>query len=73
MADEIFVEKVSAGRDRVFMRVMNVQFVFARKPKGGIKLVSKCKPEAQVHDPGACWVPDHMFRAACRQAAAILC
>ncbi len=69
---EIFVEEVSADRASVSLRVMNVRFVFIRKPGGGIKLVSKSKPEAQVHDPDACWVPDHMFLAACRQAGAIL-
>lgn len=73
MVDEIFVEEVSGDRRRVCLRVMNVRFVFIRKPGGGIKLVSKSKPETRViHDPDACWVPDHMFRAACRQAAAIL-
>lgn len=72
MADKIFVEKVSAGRDEVSLRVMNVRFVFIRKSGGGIKLVSKSKPDAQVHDPDACWVPDYIFRAAYRQAAAIL-
>lgn len=72
MADEIFVEKVSAGRSMVILRVMNVRFVFIRQAKGGIKLISKSKPEARVHDPDACWVPDNMFHAACRQAAAIL-
>ena len=71
MAEEIFVEEVSDNRRRVSLRVMNVRFTFIRKP-GGIKLISKCKPGAQVHDSDACWVPDHMFRAACRQAAAIL-
>lgn len=72
MANEIFVEEVSGDRRRVSLRVMNVRFVFIRKPNGGIKLISKSKPEAQVHDPDACWVPDHMFLAACRQAGAIL-
>ena len=72
MAEEIIVEEVSEKRRRVALRVMNVRFVFIRKPGGGIKLVSKYKPEAQVHDPDACWVPDNMFHAACRQAAAIL-
>ena len=72
MAEEIIVEEVSDNRRRVSLRVMNVRFVFIRKPKGGIKLISKCKPGAQAHDPDVCWVPDHMFRAAYRQAAAIL-
>ena len=73
MADEIFVEEVSGERSRVVLRVMNVRFVFIRKPGGGIKLVSKSKPEARItHDPDACWVPNHMFRVACRQAGAIL-
>jgi len=72
VAEEILVEEVSDNRRKVFLRVMNVRFVFIRKPGGGIKLVSKIKPGAQVHDPDACWVPDHMFRAAYRQAAAIL-
>ena len=72
MANEIFVEEVSADRVSVSLRVMNVRFVFIRKPGGGIKLVSKSKPEAQVHDPDACWVPKNMFLAAYRQAAAIL-
>jgi len=72
VAEEILVEEVSDNRRKVFLRVMNVRFVFIRKPGGGIKLVSKNKPEAQVNDPDACWVPDNMFHAACRQAAAIL-
>lgn len=72
MADEIFVEEVSADRDRVALRVMNMRFVFIRKPGGGIKLVSKSKPGAQVHDPDACRVPKNMFLAACRKAGAIL-
>ncbi len=72
MANEIFVEEVSDNRRRVSLRVMNVRFVFIRKPGGGIKLVSKSKPEAQVHDPDACWVPNHMFLIACRRAGAIL-
>ena len=72
MAEEILVEEVSDNRRKVFLRVMNVRFVFIRKPGGGIKLVSKNKPEAQVNDPDACWVHDNMFHAACRQAAAIL-
>ena len=46
MAGEIFVEEVSAERDRVSLRVMNMLFVFIKKPGGGIKLISKCKPEA---------------------------
>ena len=70
--DEIFVEEVTDNRCRVSLRVMNVRFVFIRKPGGGIKLVSKSKPEAQVHDPDACWVPKVMFRAACRMAGGIL-
>ena len=68
---EIFVEEVSADRSMVVLRVMNVRFVFVRKPEG-IRIVSKVKPEAQVHDPDACWVPKSMFRAACRRAGAIL-
>ena len=72
MADEIFVEEVSDNRCRVSLRVMNVRMVFIRKSSGGIKLVSKSKPEAQVHDPDACWVPESMFRAACQMAGAIL-
>ena len=72
MAGEIFVEKVSADRSEVSLRVMNVRFVFVRKPGGKIKLVSKSKPESRVHDPDACWVPDNMFRIACRRAGAIL-
>lgn len=73
MADEIFVEEVSSDRSRVVLRVMNVRFVFIRKPGGGIKLVSKSKPESRItHDPDDCWVPKNMFLAACRQAGAIL-
>lgn len=72
MAEEILVEEVSDNRCRVVLRVMNVRMVFVRKLGDGIKLVSKSKPDAQVHDPDACWVPEKMFRAACRQAGAIL-
>lgn len=72
MAGEIFVEEVSADRSKVTLRVMNVRFVFFREPSGGIKLVSKSKPEARIHDPNACWVPKVMFRAACQRAGAIL-
>lgn len=71
MAGEIFVEEISADRSRVTLRVMNVRFVFVRQTDG-IKLISKFKPEARVHDPDACWVPKKMFRAACRRAGAIL-
>lgn len=69
---EIFVEEVSAGRDKASLWVANVRFVFVRKPGGGIRLVSKSKPEAQVHDPDACWVPRHLFHAVYRKAGAIL-
>ena len=72
MTSEIFVEEVSDNRCRVSLRVMNVRFIFIRKPGGGIKLVSKSKPEAQVHDPDACWVPKNLFNAACQKAGAIL-
>lgn len=72
MPDEIFVEEVSDGRRRVVLRVMNVRFVFVRKLGGGIRLISKSKPEAQVHDPDACWVPKNVFTAVCRKAGAIL-
>jgi len=69
---EIFVEEVSAGRDNVSLYVGNIRFVFARKPGGGIRIVSKSKPEAQVYDPDACWVPRNLFNAACQKAGAIL-
>lgn len=72
MAGEIFVEEVSADRSRVTLRVMNMRFVFIRKPGDDIKLVSKSKLEAQVYDPDACWVPKKMFIATCQMAAAIL-
>ncbi len=69
---EIFVEEVSKDRRKVALWVGNVRFIFTREPDGSIKLVSKTKPEAQVHDPDACWVPKNMFNAACRKAGAIL-
>ncbi len=72
MVDGIIVEEVSADRGRVSLRVLNVRFVFVRKPGGGIKLVSKSKPEAQVHDPAACWVPKNLFHVACQKAGVIL-
>lgn len=72
MAYEISVEEVSNNRTRVVLRVMNMIFVFVRRPGGGIKLVSKSKPDAQVHDPDACWVPKNMFIAVCKKAGAIL-
>ena len=69
---EIFTEKVSADRSKVALRVANVRFVFARKPDGSVKLISRSKPEAQVRDPDACWVPKNLFNAAYRKACAIL-
>ncbi len=72
MVDEIIVEEVAKDRSRVALRVLNVRFVFTRKPGGGIRLVSKNKPEAQVNDPDACWVPKNLFNAACRKAGTIL-
>ena len=69
---EIFVEEVSADRRTVSLRALNVRFVFARKPDGGIKIVSKNKPEAQVHDPDACWVPKNVFTDVWRKAGGIL-
>lgn len=72
MTDEISVEKVSADGRRVSLRVMNMRLVFARKPGGGVRLVSKSKLDAQVYDPDACWVPKDMFLAACKKAGAVL-
>jgi len=69
---EIFVEKVSADRSQVSLRALNVRFVCRRKPSGGIRVVSKSKPEAQVHDSAACWVPKNVFDAVYQKAAAIL-
>ena len=69
---EIFVEKVSTDGSKVALRVANVRFVFAREPDGGVKLISRSKPEAQVRDPDACWVPKNLFNAAFRRACAIL-
>lgn len=72
MAEKIFVDRISADRTSVSLRALNVLFVFDREPDGGIKLVSKIKPGAQVHDPDACRVPKNIFLAVCRKAAAIL-
>lgn len=72
MTDEISVEEVSADGRRISLRVMNMRFVFVRKSGGGIKLISKSKLEAQIHDPNACWVPKSVFIAAFRKAGAIL-
>ena len=69
---EIFVEKVSTDRSKLALLVANVRFVFAREPDGGVKLISRSKPEAQVRDPDACWVPKNLFNAAYRKACAIL-
>lgn len=71
MSDEIRVFRISAGRSAVDIDVMNVRFHFYRKADGKIGY-SKSKPEAQVYDASQLWVPDVMFRAAYRQAAAIL-
>jgi len=68
---DIFIEEVSTDRRRVSLRALNVRFVFTRRD-GFIRLVSKSKPEAQVHDPAACWVPKGVFLAVCRKAGAIL-
>jgi len=69
---DIIVEEVAKNRDQVSLRALNTKFVFAHKPGGGIRLVSKNKPEAQVHDPDACWVPKNVFNAVCQKAGAIL-
>ncbi len=68
---DILVEEISADRQQVSLRALNVRFIFTRR-NGVIRLVSKNKPEAQTHDPAACWVPKNVFVAACRKAGAIL-
>jgi len=68
---DIIVEEVAKNRDQVSLRALNVRFVFTRRD-GFIRLVSKSKPEAQVYDPAACWVPKGVFLAVCRKAGAIL-
>ena len=65
---EIFVEKVEPGR--VEIKVMNILFTFYFH--NGRLSYSKSKPDAQVYDPGSCWVPKKLFEKACQQAAAIL-
>lgn len=70
---EIWVEYVSSDRSEVFVRVMNTRFRFRRTNRGNnVRYISKGNPDAQVHDPNACWVPDHMYQQARRLAKAIL-
>ena len=70
--NEVQVKKVSP--DRVIIQVLNVEFVFTRSKNGSDRklIISKRKPDAQIHDPDACRVPANLFNQACRQAAAIL-
>lgn len=71
--DEIFVKKVSPDRLKATIQVLNVEFIFRRRNDGDrIEIISKRKPDAQVHDPATCWVPTNLFNKACRMAAAIL-
>ncbi len=71
--NEVRVKRVSADKSRATIKVMNVEFVFTKDKSGKkIEIVSKRKPDAQIHDPDACWVPANLFNQACRQAAAIL-
>jgi len=65
------IEEVSRDKNTVTLQVLGVKLVFAKKPDGNIKLVSKTK-EAQVYDSDACWVPKNLFRAACWEARSIL-
>ena len=68
---DILVEEVAKDRQQVSLRALNVRFIFVRE-NGFIRIVSKTKPEAQTHDPAACWVPKNVFAAVCRKAGAIL-
>ncbi len=70
--NEIKVKKILPDKSRVTIQVMNVEFVFSRTGTRKIEIISKRKPDAQAHDPDACWVPANLFNQACRQAAAIL-
>lgn len=65
------IEILKVQPNRVDIQAGNVRFVFVKTAKG-TKRVSKGKPEAQVHDPAACWVPKDIFNRVCRTAAAIL-
>ncbi|MCX6813542.1 MAG: hypothetical protein NTV77_03660, partial [Candidatus Azambacteria bacterium] len=67
---DIFIEEVSTDRRRVSIRALNVRFIFVRE-HGVTRIISKSKPEAQVYDPTACWVPKNVFLAVCRKAGAI--
>lgn len=65
------VERINGKAVRVFTRAGNVVFCFYLSKEGRLAY-TKSKPESQVHDPDACWVPDWIFNKIYRQAAAIL-
>lgn len=68
---DIWVKAVDKKGQWVKIQAMNVEFTFIFN-KGGLKIISKCKPSAHVYDSAACWVPTYLFNNACSQAAAIL-
>jgi len=67
-----FSIEVSDDRSRVRFLIGNTELVLGRGPKGKIREVSRCKRDAQVYDPAACYVPPNLYKAIYIQAAAIL-
>lgn len=59
-------------RKSVTFKANNVEFTIGAIGEKKLKVLSKRKPNAQIHDPNACWIPNWAFSEACRKAAAIL-
>ncbi len=69
---EVICEFVPKDRSFAVIRAGNVNIRFQKLGNGRIKDTNKWKPDAQVYDPAALFVPPVLFLEAYRMAAAIL-
>ena len=66
------IKVLDVRNSRVKIRVLNVIFEFVALNSGKPRVLSRYKEGVQAVDRAQLWVPDHMYFAAYRQAAAIL-